>query len=302
MLPQSISSPPLHCLTFDVEEHFQVNAFDSEARRRSWGSSESRVERSTEKLLALLERHRYRATFFVLGWIAERHASLVQRIAAAGHEIASHGYGHEIITRLSPDEFREDVRKAKKILEDVIGAEIHGYRAPSFTIMPDTAWALEVLAQEGHRWDSSVVPIVHDVYGWPGANPFPHRIHTPSGPLFELPPSTANGLGATRLPVGGGGYFRFYPYAVVRHFLRRIEAQGQPIVFYLHPWEVDPEQPRMQGKRLSVYRHYLNLERVEGRLERLLDDFRFAAVGDLLPALERGWERAQRVQRSTPLR
>jgi polysaccharide deacetylase family protein (PEP-CTERM system associated) len=292
----------VHCLTFDVEEHFQVNAFDSEARRRSWGTSESRVERSTEKLLALLERHRYRATFFVLGWIAERHASLVQRIAAAGHEIASHGYGHEIITRLSPDEFREDVRKAKKILEDVTGAEIHGYRAPSFTIMPDTAWALEVLAQEGHRWDSSVVPIIHDVYGWPGANPFPHRIDTPSGPLFELPPSTGDGLGATRLPVGGGGYFRFYPYPLVRHFLRRIEAQGQPIVFYLHPWELDPEQPRMQGKRLSVYRHYLNLDRVEARLERLLDDFRFAAVGDLLPALERGWERTLRGQRSTPLR
>lgn len=302
MLQRSISSPPVHCLTFDVEEHFQVNAFDSEARRRSWGSSESRVEGSTEKLLALLERHRYRATFFVLGWIAERHASLVQRIAAAGHEIASHGYGHELITRLSPDEFREDVRKAKKILEDVTGTEIHGYRAPSFTIMPATAWAPEVLAQEGHRWDSSVVPIVHDVYGWPGANPFPHRIDTPSGPLFELPPSTGNGLGTTRLPVGGGGYFRFYPYPLVRYFLRRIEAQGQPIVFYLHPWELDPEQPRMEGKRLSVYRHYLNLDRVEARLERLLDDFRFAAVGDLLPALERGWERTLRVQRSTPLR
>lgn len=301
MLLRSLSSPPVHCLTFDVEEHFQVNAFDSEARRRSWGTSESRVERSTEKLLALLERHRYRATFFVLGWIAERHASLVQRIAAAGHEVASHGYGHEIITRLSPDAFREDVRKAKKILEDVIGAPIYGYRAPSFTIMPDTAWALEVLAQEGHRWDSSVVPIIHDVYGWPGADPFPHRIDTPSGPLFELPPSTAKGVGA-RLPVGGGGYFRFYPYPLVRYFLRRIEAQGQPIVFYLHPWELDAEQPRMEGKRLSVYRHYLNLDRVEGRLERLLDDFRFASVGDALPALERGWERAQRARAPQLLR
>jgi polysaccharide deacetylase family protein (PEP-CTERM system associated) len=295
MLQRSISSLPVHCLTFDVEEHFQVNAFDSAARRRGWSASESRVERSTEKLLALLERHRYRATFFVLGWIAERHAGLVQRVAAAGHEIASHGYGHEIVTRLSPDEFREDVRKAKKILEDVIGAEVVGYRAPSFTIMPATAWALEILAQEGHLWDSSVVPVRHDVYGWPGADPFPHRIHTPSGALFELPPSSVPCLG-TRLPVGGGGYFRLYPYPLLRRWLRGIEAQGRPVIFYLHPWEVDPEQPRMSGPRRSTFRHYLNLHRVEGRLERLLDDFRFAPVRELLPGLERGWERAQRAR------
>jgi polysaccharide deacetylase family protein (PEP-CTERM system associated) len=301
MLQRSISSPPVHCLTFDVEEHFQVNAFDSEERRRTWGAAESRVERSTEKLLALLERHRYRATFFVLGWIAERHAGLVQRIAAAGHEIASHGYGHEIITRLSPDEFREDVRKAKKILEDVIGSEVVGYRAPSFTIMPATAWALEILAQEGHLWDSSVVPVRHDVYGWPGADPFPHRLHTSSGALFELPPSTVPCLGA-RLPVGGGGYFRLYPYALLRRWLRGIEAQGRPVIFYLHPWELDPEQPRMSGPRRSTLRHYLNLGRVEGRLERLLDDFRFAAVRELLPGLERGWERVQRTRTSQPLR
>jgi polysaccharide deacetylase family protein (PEP-CTERM system associated) len=298
---QRSPSPPVHCLTFDVEEHFQVNAFDSESRRRSWGSCESRVERSTEKILALLERHRYRATFFVLGWIAERHAALIQRIAAAGHEVASHGYGHEIITRLSPDAFREDVRKAKKILEDVIGAPILGYRAPSFTVMPDTAWALEVLAQEGHVWDSSIMPVRHDVYGWPGAEPFPHRIETPSGPLFELPPSTVSWFG-TRLPVGGGGYFRVYPYALLRRWLRRIEAEGQPVIFYLHPWELDPEQPRMSGPRRSTFRHYVNLERVEGRLERLLDDFRFTSVRELLPALERRWERARRARAPQLLR
>ena len=301
MLQRSISSPPVHCLTFDVEEHFQVNAFDSEERRLGWANAESRVEHSTEKLLALLDRHRYRATFFVLGWVAERHAGLVQRIAAAGHEIASHGYGHEIVTRLSPEAFREDVRKAKKILEDVIGAPITGYRAPSFTIMPATAWALEVLVQEGHSWDSSIVPVIHDVYGWPGADPFPHRIETPSGPLFELPPSTSPAVGA-RLAVGGGGYFRFYPYVVIRHFLRRIEAQGRPVVFYLHPWELDEEQPRMEGKRLSVYRHYLNLHRVEGRLERLLDDFRFAPVREVLPVLEARWDRAQRHREGAPRR
>ena len=292
MLQRSIWAS-LNCLTFDVEEHFQVNAFESEERRRGWALAESRVERSTEKILALLDRHGVHATFFVLGWIAERHAALVQRIAAAGHEVASHGYGHQLISRLSPDEFREDVRKAKKILEDVVGAEVTGYRAPSFTIMPGTAWAHEVLVQEGYRWDSSVVPIVHDVYGWPGANPLPHRIDTPSGSLFELPPSTLQAIGA-RFAVGGGGYFRFYPYAVQRFWLRRIEAKGAPVIFYLHPWELDPEQPRMQGSRLSVHRHYLNLDRVEGRLERLLAEFRFGPVRQALPALVHRFASAER--------
>jgi polysaccharide deacetylase family protein (PEP-CTERM system associated) len=301
MLQRSIPSPSVHCLTFDVEEHFQVNAFDSEQRRQQWGTYESRVERNTEKILALLDRHRYRATFFVLGWIAERHATLVQRIAAAGHEIASHGYGHELVNRIGPDAFREDVRKAKKILEDVIGAPITGYRAPSFTIVRETPWAHEVLVQEGFAWDSSVVPVVHDVYGWPGADPHPHRIATPSGSLFELPPSTVRCFG-TRLAVGGGGYFRLYPYPLLRHWLRRIEAQGQPLIFYLHPWELDPGQPRMSGRRLSTFRHYRNLDRVEARLERLFDDFRFSPVCEALPALAQRWERAQRASAAGTLR
>ena len=284
---------PLNCLTFDVEEHFQVNAFDSAERRSGWAHAESRVERNTEKVLELLDRHRYRATFFVLGWVAERHARLIERVAAAGHEIASHGYGHELISKLTPDAFREDVRKAKKILEDVAGVPVVGYRAPSFTIMPDTSWALEVLVQEGYTWDSSVVPVIHDVYGWPGADPFPHRLAMPSGPLWELPPATAGLLGA-RIAVGGGGYFRLYPYALVRALLRRIEAQDQPIVFYLHPWELDPEQPRMEGSLFSRFRHYRNLDQVEARLERLFDDFRFGAVRDLLPALIRADEQLQR--------
>ena len=281
-----------HCLTFDIEEHFQVNAFDSAERRRGWMQAESRIERSTDKLLEILARHRYRATFFVLGWIAERHARLVERIAAAGHEIASHGYGHELISKLTPDAFREDVRKAKKILEDVIGAPVTGYRAPSFTIMPKTRWALEVLVEEGHAWDSSVVPVIHDVYGWPGANPHPHRLETASGPLWELPPATA-GLPGARIAVGGGGHFRLYPYPLVRALLRRIEARGEPFVFYLHPWELDPDQPRMEGSRLSHFRHYRNLDRVEGRLERLFDDFRFAPVGEVLPRLKQAFEREQ---------
>jgi polysaccharide deacetylase family protein (PEP-CTERM system associated) len=284
---------PVHCLTFDVEEHFQVNAFDSAERRRGWTAEPSRVERSTEKLLELLARHRYRATFFVLGWVAERQARLVERIARAGHEIASHGYAHELITRLTPDAFREDVRKAKKILEDVIGAPVHGYRAPSFTIVPKTRWALDVLAEEGHTWDSSVVPVIHDVYGWPGADPAPHRIETSAGPLWELPPATA-GVFGVRLAIGGGGHFRLYPYVLVRALLRRIEAKGQPFVFYLHPWELDPEQPRMEGSRLSRFRHYRNLEQVEQRLEQLFDDFRFASARELLASIEQAHARAQR--------
>jgi polysaccharide deacetylase family protein (PEP-CTERM system associated) len=286
MLQRSLVSSPAHCLTFDVEEHFQVNAFDSPSRRAGWETAESRVEANTERLLALLERHRVRATFFVLGWVAERHGRLVEGIARAGHEIASHGYGHELITGLTSDAFREDVRKAKKILEDVIGAPVLGYRAPTFTIVPRTAWALEILVQEGYAWDSSVVPVTHDVYGWPGARAHPHRIHTASGPLDELPPSTIPFF-RTRLGVGGGGYFRIFPYPLVRHCLRRIEASGEPLMFYLHPWELDPDQPRMEGGRLSRFRHYMNLGRTEGRLTRLLDEFRFTSVHEAMPELVR---------------
>jgi polysaccharide deacetylase family protein (PEP-CTERM system associated) len=296
----SAGRAPLHCLTFDVEEHFQVNAFDSADRRRGWAGEESRVERNTEKILELLERHRYRATFFVLGWVAERNAKLIERIAALGHEVASHGYGHELVTKLSPDAFREDVRTAKKILEDVTGAPITGYRAPSFTIMPSTRYALEVLVQEGYTWDSSVVPVVHDVYGWPGADPYLHRIETGSGPLWELPPSTAAVPGA-RIAIGGGGHFRIYPYPLVRTLLRRIEKKGAPIVFYLHPWEVDPDQPRMAGSRLSRFRHYRNLDKVETRLERLFDDFRFASVREVLPKLAQAQEPMLRAPTSAPL-
>jgi polysaccharide deacetylase family protein (PEP-CTERM system associated) len=284
----------VHCLTFDIEEHFQVNAFDSAERRRGWEAEPSRVEANTERLLELLARHRYHATFFVLGWVAERHARLIERVAAAGHEIASHGYAHELITKLSPDAFREDVRKAKKILEDVIGAPVHGYRAPSFTIMPKTRWALDVLVEEGHTWDSSVVPVIHDVYGWPGADPAPHRIATSAGPLWELPPATAGILGA-RVAIGGGGHFRLYPYPLVRRLLRRIEAKGQPFVFYLHPWELDPEQPRMVGSWFSRFRHYQNLDQVAARLEQLFDDFRFASARELLARLAQAHARAQRV-------
>ena len=233
-----------HCLSFDVEEHFQVSAFDSPMRRRHWDTYDSRVERNTWKLLDILARYETRATFFVLGWVAERFPHLVKRIASAGHEVASHGYGHELITGQTPPAFRNDVHKTKRILEQLISRPIYGYRAPSFAITKETTWALSILAEEGYLYDSSVFPILHDRYGIPGASRLIHQIKTESGLLWEVPPSVAKVLGF-RIPVAGGGYFRLYPYFLLRPLLRRIEADHVPLFMYLHPWEFDPDQPRM---------------------------------------------------------
>ena len=202
---------PVHCLTFDIEEHFQVSRFDSPIRRRHWGSFESRVTPNTCKVLDLLARYQTRATFFVLGWVAERHPGLIKQIAECGHEIASHGYGHELVTAQTPELFRADVRKAKQILEDLTGSPVQGYRAPGFTITRETLWALPILAEEGHTYDSSVVPIRHDHCGVPGSDPWHHLKQTSSGPIWELPPSTVN-LGGVRLPIAGGSYFRLLPF------------------------------------------------------------------------------------------
>lgn len=275
-----------HCLSFDIEEHFQVSGFASPSRRRNWDIFESRVERNTDRILSLLDKRKFKATFFVLGWVAERNPGLVRKLVAQGHEVASHGYGHELITSQTPDVFREDVRKAKRILEDLTGAPVHGYRAPSFSITAETQWALPILVEEGYRYDSSVFPVVHDRYGMPGANPRVHQIVTVSGKLWELPPSTVK-MGGVRVPVAGGGYFRLFPYPVLRWMLRRIEADGQPLVVYLHPWELDPAQPRMQGPLLSRFRHYLNLNKTEGRLTSLLNDFVFGPLAAVVPALQR---------------
>jgi polysaccharide deacetylase family protein (PEP-CTERM system associated) len=273
---------PMNCLTFDIEEHFQVAGFDSPLRRREWDSFESRVERNTEELLRLLAMKHVHATFFILGWVAERHRGLVQRIAAEGHEIASHGYAHEMITTQTRDQFREDVGKAKKILEDLVGEQVVGYRAPSFTITNATRWALEVLVEVGYRYDSSIFPIFHDRYGIPGADPWCHKVTIPSGEqLWEIPPSTANLVGV-RIPVAGGGYFRLIPYSILRWFLHQVENTGHPLVMYLHPWEIDPEQPRMDGPLVSRLRHYTNLNRTSRRLTELLTDFQFAPIREVI--------------------
>lgn len=274
-----------HCLSFDVEEHFQVSAFASPMRRRNWDQFESRVERNTDTILNLLDVRQSKATFFILGWVAERNPGVVRKLFERGHEIASHGYGHELITAQTPEMFREDIRRAKNILEGLTGAPVYGYRAPSFTITAETQWALPILVEEGYIYDSSIFPVLHDRYGMPGANPQCHQLETSAGKLWEVPPSTVN-IGGVRVPVAGGGYFRLFPYPLLRWMLRRIESEGQPLVMYLHPWELDPTQPRMQGPLLSRFRHYLNLRKTEGRLAALLQDFVFGPIRQVVPALQ----------------
>ena len=271
----------MHCLTFDIEEHFQVSAFDSPMRRRHWDQFESRVERNTNKLLELLALHKTQATFFVLGWVAKRHPNLVRLVAREGHEVASHGYAHELITAQTPGQFREDVKRAKGILEGLIGEPVLGYRAPSFTITPETIWALPALVEEGYVYDSSIFPILHDKYGMPGANPMYHSISTEAGLIWEIPPSTTK-IGGVRVPVAGGGYLRLFPYRLLRGLLKRVESTGQPLVMYLHPWELDPDQPRMSGPVLSRFRHYANLHKTEERLIQLLQEFRFAPIREAI--------------------
>lgn len=271
---------PMHCLSFDVEEHFQVSAFWSEARRQQWDRYESRVEDNTRKLVELLAQHGTKATFFVLGWVAERHPDLVKLLVGQGHEIASHGYGHELVTTQSPEQFRHDVRKAKDILEHLTGSPVLGYRAPSFSITDQSQWALTILVEEGYSYDSSM-------YGrfQPSENARENnglvQIDTVAGRIWEISPSTLNVCGF-QVPVAGGGYFRLFPYATSKTFLQRLEKQGAKLVMYLHPWEIDPEQPRMDGPWISQIRHYLNLQKTQERLSRLLTDFRFGPMKDIV--------------------
>lgn len=274
----------VHALSFDVEEHFQVSAFWSDERRNKWESYESRVERNVDKILNLLSLRGIHATFFVLGWVASRHRGLVKTIVGQGHELASHGFGHELITTQRPDQFRDDVRKSKQLLEDIAGVPVYGYRAPSFTIVPRTRWALPILVEEGYLYDSSIFPVHHDRYGMPEADPYCHLIKTESGPLWEVPLSTLK-MGPVRIPIAGGGYFRLFPYPVLRRLLDRAVVHGHPLIMYLHPWELDPDQPRMVGSWRSVFRHYLNLGKTEIRLRRLLGDFRFTTIRNAVKAV-----------------
>ena len=272
----------LNALTVDVEDYFQVSAFEYCVDRLNWDGFESRVCRNTERLLEMFEEAGVRATFFVVGWVADRFPHLVRAISRAGHELASHSYEHRLVYDMSPSSFREDLRKAKHALESAAGVPILGYRAPSYSITRRSLWALDVLIEEGYLFDSSIYPIRHDRYGIPEWTRHFHRIKRAGGSIWELPGSTVRWAGAN-LPIGGGGYFRLLPYAWTRQGIRRLnEREGEPSIFYLHPWEVDPGQPRLPVSRMAGLRHYSNLDKTEDRLRRLLGEFRFGSVSDVL--------------------
>ncbi|HEY5308652.1 MAG TPA: XrtA system polysaccharide deacetylase [Casimicrobiaceae bacterium] len=265
-----------NALTIDVEDYFQVSALAPYIARSEWDSRECRVERNVDRILSMLDEHGTQATFFTLGWIAERYPQLIRRIAAQGHEVASHGFGHQRASDLSQAAFRADVDSAKKILEDLCGAAVHGYRAPSFSIGPSNLWAFECLARAGYRYSSSIYPIRHDHYGMPDAPRFAHRVHDE---LIELPITTLR-LFNRNLPSSGGGYFRLLPYAMSRWMIKRVNVRElESAIFYFHPWEIDVDQPRIAGiDRKTRFRHYLNIDRMEQRLACLLRDFRWGRM------------------------
>jgi polysaccharide deacetylase family protein (PEP-CTERM system associated) len=276
----------VNAMTIDVEDYFHVSVFDGVVPRSRWTTLESRVCRNTDRLLAMFSEHDVTATFFVLGWVAERFPALVARIAALGHEVASHGYSHRLIYDQTPAAFRDDVRRAKTILESATGRPVLGYRAPSYSITPRSLWALDVLIEEGYLYDASIFPIRHDRYGIPTSPRHPYVITRVSGSLLEAPGSTTR-LPLMNVPIAGGGYFRILPYQWTRWGIRRVNrTERRPVIFYLHPWEIDPAQPRLDAGFVSRFRHYRNLEKTDQRLRRLLGDFRFgpmAAVLDTAP-------------------
>ena len=266
----------VNALTIDVEDYFQVSAFAPYIRRSEWETMPCRVEQNIDRILALLSETNVKATFFTLGWIAERYPELVRRVAQSGHELASHGFSHQRATEQGRDEFLADIRLAKAILEDISGQAVGGYRAPSFSVGPSNPWASDCIGEAGYRYSSSVYPIRHDHYGVPDA---PRFAHETSPGVLELPVATVRMFSAN-WPAGGGGYFRLLPYTISRWSIRRINAvDRKPAMFYFHPWELDPDQPRVQGPSAkSRFRHYLNLKRTEPRMRRLLADFRWDRV------------------------
>jgi polysaccharide deacetylase family protein (PEP-CTERM system associated) len=285
-LPEPIPCPRrLNALTIDVEDYFHVSAFERCVDRNSWDTMESRIEDSTWRLLDCLADAEVRGTFFVLGWVAERHPDLVRSIRSAGHEIGCHTYSHRLIYEQTPEEFRADLRRGLHVLEDILGQSVRAFRAPSFSITRQSLWALDILVEEGITLDSSIYPTHHDRYGIPGTPLAPHRIDRDAGSLWEFPPPVYRFLGYP-LPIGGGGYFRLYPYAFTRLGLARINAAGRPFAAYLHPWEFDPEQPRLRPGRLRAFRHYVNLSRTEPRLKYLLRDFTFGTLSEALAEYE----------------
>lgn len=272
------AAPTVNALTIDVEDYFQVSAFAAHIPRSDWPLRECRVERNIDRILAMLDEHDTTATFFTLGWIAERYPQAIKRIAANGHEIASHGYGHERASDQTPKSFFSDIQVAKLILEDLAGYEVKGYRAPSFSIGEKNLWAFECLERAGYHYSSSIYPIKHDHYGMPNAPRHAHKI----GELLEIPATTLRFLNRN-WPASGGGYFRLMPYGLSRWMIQRINAIDKlPAVFYFHPWEIDSGQPRIPGIGAKTrFRHYVNIHRMEQRLHRLLADFTWGRMDEL---------------------
>lgn len=272
----------LNALTIDVEDYFMVSAFADVVKFEDWPKYESRVEKNTLRILDLLDEHNVKATFFVLGWVAEHYPKLVLEIHNRGHEIACHGYNHRLASDLSLQEFREDTKKSKALIEDAIGTRVFGYRATSYSIMKRSLWALDILIEEGFIYDSSIFPVYHDRYGYPQFNRFPVVIHREGGgEILEIPPSTIRFLGRN-VPIAGGGYLRLFPVRFVEWGIRSInEKELQPAIIYLHPWEVDPKQPRLNGSRRSNFRHYINIDKTHFKLKRLLETFHFKPMKDV---------------------
>jgi polysaccharide deacetylase family protein (PEP-CTERM system associated) len=272
----------VNVMTVDVEDYFHVSAFDAVVSRANWDGYESRVSKNTDELLAIFDHAGVRGTFFVLGWVAARFPSLVRRIADLGHEVASHGFHHQLLYLLTPAQFREDIRTARRAIEDAAGQPVMGYRAPSYSVIQPSLWALDILIEEGYAYDASIFPIHHDRYGIPESPRHPYELKREGGSLLELPGSTVR-LGRVNLPIAGGGYFRQFPYMWTKWGIDRVNrVERQPVVFYLHPWEIDPDQPRLPVGAARRMRHYRGLDQTRGRLIRLLKDFRFDAVSAVL--------------------
>jgi polysaccharide deacetylase family protein (PEP-CTERM system associated) len=270
----------VNALTVDVEDYFQVSALEPHFQRQDWHRIPARVQANTARILDMLAAHEVKATFFVLGWVAERYPDLVRRLVAEGHEVASHGYHHQRVTQQTPDEFRADVARAKALLEDIAGQPVLGYRAPSYSIGAKTLWALELLNEVGYRYSSSIFPIHHDLYGMPDAPRFP--FYPRENGILEIPVTTVS-IAHAKLPCGGGGYFRLLPYGLYQWALKRVNTvDGRPGVFYFHPWEIDPDQPRVPGVSLKTrVRHYINLDKMQHKVERLLQDFHWSRMDEV---------------------
>lgn len=277
----------LNAMTVDVEDYFHASAFDRVVSRASWAEMESRVVPNTRRLLELFNVQNVRATFFVLGWVAERFPSLVREIAAGGHELASHGQDHQLVYLLTPAQFRADVRRAKATIEQIAGVAVHGYRAPSFSIVKTSLWALDVLIEEGHTYDASIFPIRHDRYGIADAPRTAHVIQRSSGSIVELPSSTVR-LGDANYPIAGGGYFRLFPYAATKWGIARVNTRDrEPVVLYIHPWEVDPGQPRLPASPTTRLRHHVGMHTTMAKLRRVMGDFSFGPIAQVLAAQSR---------------